>query len=56
MTWRHLSLLFLVMVAGACSKQPTYGSPPSRDSAKSKPADRAQDPGQAPTDGGRRVP
>jgi hypothetical protein len=56
MTLKHLPLLLLALTVGACSKQPSYGTTPARDSAKSRPNDQAQEPGEAPTDGGRRVP
>ena len=56
MTWKHVPLLVLVLAIGACTKHPSYGTTPARDSAKSRPNDRAQEPGEAPTDGARRVP
>jgi hypothetical protein len=56
MTWKHLPLLILALAVGSCAKHPTYGATPARDSGKSRPDDRAQEPGKAPTDGKRRVP
>jgi hypothetical protein len=56
MTWRHLPLLLLALTTGGCSKHPAYGATPARDSARSRPNDKAQEPGATPTDGARRVP